>query len=108
MKKKVYIAGKITGYTHEQCLANFDTRKKQLIELGFEPVSPYDLDLVQLVPGWSEMSGEDKWYNAMMFCLPLLLESDGISLLPDWKDSRGARMEQVVARCSNRHFFVEI
>ena len=40
---------------------------------------------------------DDSWIAAMRKTLALLLVCDGVALLPDWKDSKGAGIEARLA-----------
>ncbi len=86
-KKKIYIAGKVTGEPkHKTCL-KFAMAKKEIEALGFEAVNPL------------EIVGDFKtpWDVAMKICIKALVDCDAIVLLPDWADSKGARFEHEIA-----------
>ena len=87
MKKKVYIAGKVTGEPIAECTIKFGTAQKQIEALGFEVVNPL------------EIVGDFKtpWDVAMKICIKALVDCDAIVLLPDWSNSRGARFEHEIA-----------
>jgi nucleoside 2-deoxyribosyltransferase len=86
MKKKIYIAGKVTGLDREKCLEKFAISKRGVEELGYEAVNP-----MELVPEGTE------WNPAMKICIKALMDCDGIILHPDWSDSEGAIFEQGLA-----------
>jgi len=78
--KRIYIAGKVTGDPNYR--AKFRSESERLHSLGYEPVNP------------SEIIAEDEpWKRAMKTALRAMLECDGVSLLPDWMNSKGARIE---------------
>ena len=57
--------------------------------------------VVLVVKKW----GWDEW---MQIDLPLLRTSHGVLMLPDWKDSNGARMEHREAGRIHKRMFYEI
>lgn len=85
-KKKVYIGGKITGEDYQQCLRKFQVTEELLSGIGFEVTNP-----MSIVPK------DTPWEKAMELLRPHLLNSDYLFLLPDWKDSEGARIEVELA-----------
>jgi hypothetical protein len=38
------------------------------------------------------------WNDAMRFVIPELLKCDGVAMLPNWRKSRGAKIEVYIAR----------
>ena len=78
--KKIYISGKITG--DPEYYSKFLVEEIRLRELGYGPVNP-----AELVPDGTP------WDTAMRKVLKAMLDCDGVSLLPDWGDSKGARIE---------------
>jgi len=88
-KPAVYISGKITGLDYQQAFANFERAEKFLIEQGFEPVNP--------MKKVSEQEGKT-WKEYMLEDIAMLWDCDAIYLLSNWTDSRGAKIEYVIAR----------
>lgn len=85
---KIYIAGKITGLEILAARAMFDKAQK-LIELsGHDAINPMEKVSEQLNLTWAEYMKED---------IPLLLSCEGIFLLENWGESKGARLEQHIA-----------
>lgn len=86
MKQKIYIAGKVTGLDPESVNKKFFEQEILLAQQGYDVINP-----IRLV----ESSGlqNDTWENIMRHCLAALVFCDAIYLLPDWHDSRGARVE---------------
>lgn len=84
---KVYIAGKITG--DPGYVAKFDAAVRHMSRLGWEsnkivnPVQHCDAS-------WA-------WWRCMARCIRLLTGCEWVAMLPDWKESRGARIEHTVA-----------
>ena len=87
MKKKIYIAGKISGEDIAVCTMKFGKAQKEIESQGFEVLNP-----LEIVGTW-----DTTWEDAMKKCIAALMTADAILLLPDWVDSRGARIEQDIA-----------
>ena len=85
----MYIAGKITGMDKAQAMSLFGQASAILKENDYIPIDPFDV--CEDTPGkhWSEYMGE---------CHRELLRCNAIVMLPNWHDSRGARIEYAVAR----------
>lgn len=80
---KCYIAGKISGLPKDEYRAKFEEAKKEVKELGFEPVCPIDLP---------HNHGET-WHEYMKECLIEMLKCQKVYALYDWDMSSGARIE---------------
>lgn len=85
---KIYIAGKITGCNLYDAQYKFRKASRMLRECGHTPVNPMDKVSEQEGLSWADYMKED---------IPLLLCCDAIYLLPDWADSKGARLEKIIA-----------
>jgi hypothetical protein len=83
--KKIYICGKVTGDLNYK--EKFLKEEKRLYSHGFEPVNPAAF-----------ISEKEPWEKAMKTALKVMLLCDGLSLLPDWKKSKGAKIEARLAR----------
>jgi hypothetical protein len=85
-KKKIYIAGPITGM-EEQARENFTHAAIQLGLDGHEVVNPFDLD----------HNHDKEWKSYMKVCIKALVECNAIYFLKNWKQSRGAALEYTIA-----------
>ena len=81
MKKRVYIAGPITGV--EGYEENFNRAEAVLEALGFEPVNPISDGLVA---GADYKFYIDRGLMRLMHC-------DAVCFLPGWNNSKGAKPE---------------
>jgi hypothetical protein len=84
---KVYISGPISGRPLEEAKREFAEAAERLRGLGHEPVNPFD----------SGLPAEAPWTRHMAADLAMLLDCEGIYMLPLWTRSRGARIEAAVA-----------
>lgn len=82
--KRVYISGPMTGIPEYNAPA-FQMAANQLQASGLTPILP-----VPFVDGksYEEYLRDD---------LKLLLDCDGIYMLPSWQESKGAKIEHMVA-----------
>jgi len=83
--KKIYICGKVTGDPNYQ--DKFLEEENRLISLGYTPFNP-----AACIPN------KTKWSEAMRMAIRMMLLCDGVSLLPNWKKSKGAKIEARLAR----------
>ena len=81
--KKCYIAGKIGNLPEVEFKANFENAKKEVIDLGFEPISPVDLPNDH-GKSWGEYMRED---------LTEMLKFHSVYALRNWRQSPGATIE---------------
>lgn len=79
---KVFISGKVSGIPYLVAYGKFANADKILSRLGYKVVNPCCL----CKKHWS-------WLRCMIVCLWHLSFCDKIVQLPDWKESRGARIE---------------
>lgn len=97
MKKKIYLAGKITGIPHEQAAIKFAKKQQELEEQGNQVMNP-----IECVAHRSEHfnNGEPitDWATCMKMLIPILLQCDELYLLPCWNNSRGAILERDIAQ----------
>ena len=96
--KKIYISGKITGQHHRRGDLQVSGRgkRRRIRRFGFEPVSPLRNGL-PFEAEWADQIGED---------VKLLLKSDAIYMMADWRQSEGAMIEYLVARRRRMRIFL--
>lgn len=86
--KRVYVAGPMTGLKDQNYPA-FAAESARLRELGYEVVSPAELNAGLEHEGWVACMKRD---------IPAMLTCDMVQLLPGWLKSRGATIEVNLAR----------
>ncbi len=84
---KLYIAGPMTGYP-ELNFPAFHAEAARLRAFGFEIVNPAEVDV----------GPDPTWLGCMRADIKLLVDCDGIALLPGWEQSPGATLEHTIAR----------
>lgn len=87
----LYVAGPMTGLPDLNYPA-FLAAEKDLIAAGYLVRNPAHIDTLHNHTG--EPQAWD-WY--MRHAIRMLLSADGVALLPGWRESRGARIEQRLA-----------
>ena len=85
MREKIYVSGKMTGDGNYR--RKFLQAENRLFDAGYYPVNP-----AAFVPKYIS------WQGAMRLVLKVMLDCDGVALLPDWKKSVGAKIEARLAR----------
>ena len=83
----LYIAGPMSGLPEFNYPA-FHSAAEELRQLGFEVVSPAELH---------DGDTSRPWDFYMRASIAALVGCDGVALLPDWRKSRGARLEVSIA-----------
>ena len=83
MDKKIYIAGKITGDSGYK--EKFNKTQKGFENAGYKVMNP-----AILPEGFP-------WESYMPICYGMIEACDEIAMLPDWRESKGARLEMVHA-----------
>jgi hypothetical protein len=85
---KLYLSGPMTGIPEFNFPA-FHKAAASLRASGYEVVNPAELDAADTTPmAWEDYLRRD---------LRVLLDCQGIALLPGWENSRGAKLESTVA-----------
>jgi len=94
-KTKLYLAGPMRGHPENNYPAFYEMAGK-LREAGFEILSPAEAD-----PDGQFLDNEQQtaiFVDYMKRDLTMVLDSDGVALLPGWEKSTGAITEMFVAR----------
>jgi len=85
---KVYISGQITSLRHDQYRQAFKNAAEYLKGQGHEPVDPSELGKPE----------QRSWHYYMKKAIPLLCECDAIYMMDGWTQSKGAKLENTIAR----------
>jgi predicted kinase len=83
---KLYIAGPMTGLP-DYNLPAFAAATQQLQQAGYDAINPGHRGVID---GYT-------WQDYMRDGIRLLLDCDGIALLDNWSDSKGAALEVHIA-----------
>jgi nucleoside 2-deoxyribosyltransferase len=87
----LYIAGPMTGYPEFNYPA-FRAAEEHLRAAGFGVLNPVDAE------NHNDTGKPQEWHWYMRHALRMVLDADGLALLPGWEDSRGATLEVHVAK----------
>lgn len=85
---KIYVSGPITGIPNKNREV-FNSTAERLRSLGHEALNPFDLEAI-------DNYGDD-WTLNMRRDLQYLVDCESLCLLPGWEESKGARLEVIVA-----------
>jgi hypothetical protein len=88
-KKRIYISGQITGLDIRVAENAFEYMANKLALAGFEAVNP--MTVLPYDPKYT-------WHDYMAEDLKVLLYCDGILMLDNWTNSKGAKIELAVAQ----------
>lgn len=88
---KVYISGRITGINYHVAYGLFDQAEKHLADHGHTPINPMKL----------KHDHGKSWEEYMVVDISALLTCEAIFMLPNWGQSKGARIEYAIAREMN-------
>lgn len=94
---RIYISGPMTGHKDFNFPA-FDEAEKALRELGWDPISPAQLDRDIGFDPASSVVDEDFLDAALDRDVEAIKNADAIVMLPGWEKSTGANAEMWVAR----------
>lgn len=83
---KLYLAGPMSGYDDLNYPA-FNTAAAELREAGHQVINPSE--------NWNPSGLWDEW---LRISLRQVLSVEAIAVLPDWEESKGARLEVHVAK----------
>lgn len=85
---KIYISGPITGLDEAEAFENFEKAEKYFISKSYEVINPMKL----------EHNHDLSWESYMRVDLKAMLDCDGIALLDNWEQSKGAQVEHRLAQ----------
>ena len=86
MEAIIYISGRITGIEKEANIL-FDKAEKELSDKGFKVLNPMKIN-----------HNHDKtWESYMKACIKSLCDCSHIYMLPNWQESKGAKIEYNLA-----------
>lgn len=86
-KKKIYIAGKITGLPLAIAQEKFKEAQKHWESFGYKVINPMELT----------HEHDRSWNSYMKECIKNLMECDLIFTLENWENSKGALIEESIA-----------
>ena len=90
---KVFISGKISGLEYYVAYGKFSNAERMLQQMGYATVNPMKI----CKKNWS-------WLRCMVKCLWAIIFCKKVYQLPDWRESRGARIEYKWAKLLNKRF----
>lgn len=82
----LYISGPMTGYEDFNFPA-FHTAAEKLRSAGYEVISPAELE-----------QPDKSWQACMRVDITAMMQAEALVMLPDWQESRGARLEVHIAK----------
>ena len=82
----IYIAGKVSGIEMEARVL-FKTAEIKLLLQGHDVINPMEL----------EHDHDKTWQSYMRECISAMMKADALYLLPNWRESKGARIEVQLA-----------
>ena len=85
---KVYISGRITGLEYQEAYKKFEDAEVEVKNMGGVPVNPMKL----------EHKPNADWHDFMEKDIAELLRCEGIFMLDNWGNSKGARCEYALAK----------
>lgn len=98
MKKPftVYISGKISNLPKEIYEAKFKAAEIELQARGYDTWNPCQVEQSMMPKNGSP---EQLWLECMLIDIRAIMETcDGIYMLNNWRSSKGARIERIVAQ----------
>lgn len=96
---KIYISGRISGLDPDIVDKKFlNSWRRMMIEGKYIPV-----ESLKIKP----LFGIKKWLFYMIADIHQLLKCDAILLQPDWIDSKGSRIEVIVAILTRKQIIIE-
>jgi hypothetical protein len=94
---KIYIAGKITGLDFLEAIENFRCGERAVEGCGHVALNP-----LKLVDQCESRTYEELLLDALRVVLE---QAEALYMLPDWRDSKGARAEHALAEIFGKPIF---
>ncbi|MGE0294919.1 MAG: DUF4406 domain-containing protein [Hyphomonadaceae bacterium] len=95
---KIYISGKISGLDYDDAFDSFSEAEDWVLIHGHEAVNP--------MKKVSEQQGFT-WEQYMLEDIAILFACDGIFMLRNWQDSKGARIERAICEVLGKAIFYQ-
>ena len=89
MRKKIYVAGKVSGLDRDKTRYKFGYTSARLREKGYAVINPFAM--LDDTRGYLDREAE------MTICFAAISACDAVYMLEDWSDSPGARAEHKFA-----------
>ena len=101
--KRIYLAGPITDLPNLN-KEEFKKYEEKFLNLNFEVINPHNLftkeeiDKIDKELEDGKINKDEHWAFFMKKCIPEMIKSDLIAMLPKWEKSKGANLEVYNAR----------
>tara|TARA_R100001594_G_scaffold85067_1_gene119515 strand:- start:1213 stop:1557 length:345 start_codon:yes stop_codon:yes gene_type:complete len=92
---RVYISGPISHI--RQSMMNFDKAEFDLENKGYDTYNPFSIRLPDTEEEKKEYNDVGEWVWYMRRCIPELVNCDAVLMLPNWQESKGAKLERELA-----------
>lgn len=92
-KEKVFISGKVSGIEYYVAYQTFANAERLLSQQGYKVINPMKI----CKKHWS-------WVRCVVKCLWAIMFCSKIHQLPNWQESRGARIEYKWAKFLRKRF----
>ena len=90
-KKKIFIAGQVSGLSEDEYTAKFKKAEDYLLGLGYAVYNPADADVIL------DTLKELGYAACLAKCIAMLRFCDCIYMLKDWQESKDAIAEKAFA-----------
>ena len=102
---KIYISGPMTGYL-DYNFKSFFNAEETILKLGYTALNPAWQDgyTFEEAKRNAKIKGHS-WGQYMREDLKMLMMADSILLLDGWEESKGAKLEAVVAKALDMKFY---
>lgn len=92
--RNIYIAGKVSGLTPEEFHKKFEDARS-IVKEKFPHAKRIMIPMDVCQDDW-------EWDQCMEVCMDYVFACDALVFMDDWKDSRGANAEHIVAKKLNK------